>query len=241
MFPALPKSFHWTRDMAALRQYVDAWYLGDRKTTARYERENSATDIVMPTADEVHAFMRIRVNLNRLVDTLTLTDAFDVPLWGHSAFVTDGNYLVPCDYINRLVSLDPKRFGHLDPTHKWERAMPQHLKAMGLKPEQVTSGMYLRNKPTPDAAPATASDGEQEGAVAATSATPRERTLLRRDRVDYIEWVTEIIPDDQPPYFCRRLYRDQQMLYEATSYNRSGPWTVYSRDNNALLALGVDP
>lgn len=253
MFLAVPKRFKWAGPLDTLRIYIDAWYMGDRRVTSRYEKEGMVHDMEMPDETDPQVSKRIRVSSGRLFAALALQDDFDVPLWGQTAFITNGNYLVPCAFINQLVAADPTRFGHLNGDDKWERATLTHLAKMGLKPHQVTSGLYRNIKPAAVPAPVTASSVAAGNSVeaapeaddapdnSAERTPPRERTLLRRDRVDYIEWVTEIIPDDQPPYFCRRLYRDQQMLYEATSYNRSGPWTVYSRDNNALLALGIDP
>lgn len=239
MFPLLPKRFQWNDTAVRLGMYIDAWYSGDRRTTAQYEKEGAATDLEMPDVTDPPLAKRVRTSATRLFSALALQDQFDVPLWGTLTFITDGRYLVPANFISQLIAADPKRFGHLDANAKWEKATPQHLQKMGLKPEQVTSGMYL--KPQAAATSAEPADEDPVGEVPEPQSPPRERTLLRRDRVDYIEWVTEIEYEGQAPYFCRRLYRDQQMLYEATSYSRNGPWTVYTRDNSTLLALGIDP
>jgi hypothetical protein len=248
LFPALPKQFQWKAEVTIAKHYVDALYAGDIKTTTRYEREGAVTDVQFSSAADIDEKSYQKVNAGRLFDALALVDEFDVPLWDQLAFVTDGNYLVPCDFVGLLAGLDPKRFGHLNPKNEWVRARPSHLVSMGLKPEQVTSGMYRNRKPAAAApvaaaaAPAADYDDDQaDTAAEAPQSPPRERTISRRDRVDYVEWLTEIEYEGQRPYYCRRLYRDQRAMYEATSFNINGPWTVYLRDNNALLALGIDP
>jgi hypothetical protein len=256
MFLGVPKRFKWMGTVDTMRIYIDAWYVGDRKTTARYEQEGKVVDIEMPDDTDPQIAKRIRVSAPRLVAALALQDEFDVPLWGTTAFITNGNYLVPCAFVNQLIALDPVKFGHLNPNDKWERATTTHLAKMGLKPGQVTSGMYRSMKPAPAQRPTSASseavaaaaapaadydDDQAEVAEEQPQSPPRERTISRRDRIDYIEWLTEIEYEGQRPYFCRRLYRDQRAMYEATSFNMNGPWTVYLRDNNALLALGIDP
>jgi hypothetical protein len=248
LFPAMPKQFVWHGDTGQAQLYIDAWYAGVRKETMRYEAEGLATNIDMPVSEGPAAREeRTRIHAGRLLDTLGLVDSFDVPMWGKCAFITDGHYLVPVEFINHLVASNPQRFGHLDTKAKWVKATPKKLAEMGLRPEQVTSGMYRGQRPattTPGLTIPTAPSMEapaEDVAQEEAQAPPRERTIRRLDRVDYIEWVTEIIPDGGRPYYCRRLYRDRDMLYEATAWSPRGPWTVYHRDNTALLALGVDP
>jgi hypothetical protein len=252
MFPALPKTFEWNSDLGTAKHYIDAIYASDKRTTLRYEKEGTAVDVQFVPTSDAPTSTYSRVSVTRLLEALALKDAFDAPLWDNVAFVTDGSYLVPCDYIASLITADPKLFGHLDPRREWVRARPEHLQKMGLQTGQVTSGMYLnasaKMSPAGVAAAVARPEPVAEGgpsddldAEAPPQGPPRERTLSRRDRVDYVEWVTEVQYDGQAPYYCRRLYRDQQMLYEATSFHRQGPWTVYHRDNNLLLALGVDP
>jgi hypothetical protein len=247
MFPLLPKHFLWHDTPARLTQYIDAWYGGDRRTTARFEKDGTATEVELPDQADPDIGERIRTNATRLFAALALQDKFDVPLWGSTNFITDGRYLVPTTYINQLLAADPERFKHLNPDAKWERATEKHLLAMKLKPEQVTSGMYRGRQPaaagagTPISTAPSMETPAEDAAQDEAQAPPRERTIRRVDRVDYIEWVTEILPEGGNPYYCRRLYHGRAMLYEATAWSPQGPWTVYHRDNTALLALGVDP
>lgn len=238
MFPLIPKRFTWTQTVPRLHMYIDAWYSGDRRTTAQYEKEGAAVDLEMPDITDPPLAKRIRTSASRLFSALALQDEFDVPLWGSTTFVTDGRYLVPATYINELIGADPKRFGHLDPKAKWVRAKDEHLKIMGIKPDQVTSGMYLSKGQQP--AGQSQLVAEDEAPPEEVAAPPRERTVVRRDHDDFVEWITEVAPADGDVYYCRRVVYDRRFIYEATAWTRRGPWTVYHRDSSMLLALGVD-
>lgn len=259
-FPDLPAEFYWANlDRTGLMRYIDRLYLSDFVFCRQCEDDGRVTNVSYPVVENAEKRPDKTINVKRLFDCLQLVDTMNVPLWNRAFFVTDGNYLVPRTYIAELVRFAPDRFGHLDPNREWREATVDDLRAMNLRPEQVTSGLYLDHKPktpvngkpmpTPPAyhAQATAKDmgratpqtddvTEQDSAAP----PPRERTVSRREHDEYTDWTTQVIPDDGRPWYTRRLYREGRVFYSATSWERDGPWTVWERDNAELLALGLD-
>lgn len=250
MFPNLPKSFVWnSSDKAGVRAYIDALY-AETSFAAHAEHEGLVTGIEHVDPAKVQVTDIIPVNVHRLFDTLQLADTFNIPLWGRVRFVTNDKTLVPATFIEALVSAHPERFGHLDPTANWHAATDADLRKMNLRPDQVTSGMYrdryvkpAQNRPQRTAVrqPAPLHEPEPEADDSTPTAPPRERTMRRRDKGEYADWLTETVPDEGPRWYTRRVYAHTgRILYIATSWQPHGPWTVWERDSSALLSMGID-
>lgn len=260
LFSRLPLEFYWRDydDIEGFKRYIDAWYKGDLAHCQMCEKQEIAFNIIFPDQTQVQALQTQQVSCRRLFECLQLTDKADFPLWGRVAFVTNGHYLVPAEYISLLAAANPDGLGHLaDQPGPWRAAKDRDLDAMGLKPEDVTSGMYLRNPPKGVNVRAAVSSEhvvpsrpvlglpdparpEAPAEVEVAVAPPRERTMYRRDQETYTDWMTKATPDAGAPWFTRRLFRGEHLLYAATAWSADGPWHVWERDSSALLALDLD-
>jgi hypothetical protein len=233
MFPEMPKFFNWhSRERAPLSVYIDRLYLGDSKFLSQAEREGRVSGIEYPTSGEVNAHEWYSVSPQAILASIALRSPCDVPLWGKVKFLTDGTYLVPCGYIGALVAADSQLFGHLNPDANWKEATEHDLRAMGVAADQVTSGRNRWQQHSPQASVlADETDTEEPKPIT-------ETTLRRVDKGTHVDWITRTTDGDRV-WYSRRLYRDAQVFYEATSWQRHGPWKVWSQDSSVLLALGV--
>lgn len=82
-------------------------------------------------------------------------------------------------------------------------------------------------------------DENETTPVAAPPAPVSETTVSETHHDTYTETVSLITGNEQVPYFVRRLIRDQHLLWCGTSYDATGPWSEYQRDQSRLAALGV--
>ena len=73
----------------------------------------------------------------------------------------------------------------------------------------------------------------------AAPAPVNETSVTSTDHGTHTETVSLITGNSQQPYFVRRLLRGQHLLWSGTSYDASGPWTEYHRDNSRLTAIGI--
>lgn len=147
-FPAfmteVPHTFYWMArdDRDGLKTYIDALLLGQRSKSIEYEKNGLVEGIEMFTLDRPEE-TRIHVGIRRFIDTLTLRDNLELPLWGKITFITDGNRLVPTEYLAAISQLmDPETRKLFDVNRPWRGATVQDLASMGLRPEDVTSSMY---------------------------------------------------------------------------------------------------
>lgn len=255
LFPRQPVEFWWRDydDIEGFKRYIDAWYRGDLAHTQFIEKQQTAFNVIFPDPHDVQQLVTQQVSCRRLFDCLRLTDRAELPLWGRVAFVTNGHYLVPAEYITLLAEIDPDGLGHLkDQPGPWRAAKENDLASLGLTPEQVTSGLYLRGRPGVEVRPSTSTttpvhqsavglpEPARVEAEPPPAAPPRERTIWRREHPDYTDWLTHAVPPQGPAWYTRRLYRNDHVLYAATAWSSDGPWQVWERDSAALLALDLD-
>ncbi len=235
--PDLPWKFVWAvaDDKEGLQDYIDALLNGSRSRSSEFEEKGFVTGIEIYHLDRPDD-VRIRVNINHLVDMLAVRDHISVPLWAKLQFVTDGQKLVPRDYIAALARLAPEHADLFDPKRPWDYASDKKLADMGLKPEDVTSDM---NRPKHTAAPLRRSRVTPSGREA--GAAPQEVRISLKQFNGYFELITQVRPEGEEPYLTKRIARpDGTLLWCGTSYDLQGPWTVYERNAAELLALGIE-
>lgn len=235
--PDLPWKFVWTavEDKTGLQEYIDALLTGSRSRSSEFEEKGFVTSIETYHLDRPDD-TRIKVNIRHLVDMLAMRDHISVPLWARLHFVTDGNKLIPRDYVAALAQLAPEHADLFDPKKPWDYASDKKLASMGLAPEDVTSSM---NRPKHTAAPVSrpraAAFGREQDAA------PQEVRISLRHFTNYFELITQVRPEDAEPYLTKRIARpDGTLLWCGTSYELQGPWTVYVRNAAELLALGIE-
>jgi hypothetical protein len=81
--------------------------------------------------------------------------------------------------------------------------------------------------------------GEEAAQQAAPPAPVSETEVSNTSHTTHTETVSLITGNEQVPYFVKRLIRDQHLLWCGTSYDASGPWSEYHRDQSRLAALGI--
>ena len=81
--------------------------------------------------------------------------------------------------------------------------------------------------------------GETGEAFVPAPAPVTETPVTSIPHATYTETVSLITGNGQTPYFVKRLLRDQHLLWSGTSYDASGPWTEYHRDQSRLTALNI--
>jgi hypothetical protein len=271
VFPALaedlPASFLWTarEDREGLKKYIDALLTSRRSESIYFEKAGLVEEIEMPSIARPED-TKIRANVWRFVDFMTLRDACDIPLWGKVHFITDGHNVVPIEFLAAVMQLfDPEAKRFYNPKADWWHCRESDLERMGLRPEDITSGMYRQRyqQPSVDAEGAEGEDvlGEDDvvdtetGSVDETptpqttrattrkppSPVTREISVTTAKHAKHADVLTLAQPKNGPPYYVRRMITYQgQLLWAATSYHPDGPWNVSHRDAAMLLALGVD-
>ncbi len=71
--------------------------------------------------------------------------------------------------------------------------------------------------------------------------TTRERLIRRvQDDDGVIDLITQSVPDEGQPWFIRRVLYKRRCIYAANAWVPRGPWTVWQRDDAALIALEID-
>ncbi len=257
-FPALasniPFTFTWTvrKDREGLKRYIDALVTDHRSESIYFEKVGMVDDIQFFHVDRPDD-QKIRVKISRFVEFMALRDDFNVPLWGRLHFVTDGDSIVPAEFLASLGQMfDPSEKKFFDPTKEWRHCRENDLEKMGLKPEDVTSSMYRqRHAPvmaevgTEEQVPVYADDASDEpeelGDEASPQASVRETEVERVLEANYADMTTLVQPDRGRQYFARRIMTyEGRMLWVGTSFTRSS-WKVWQRDTARLLALGLDP
>lgn len=233
MFSAeVPSSLVWTAfdDREGLQHYLDAVLRGQRSRALYFERNGLAIDLVYPVMDMEKAQETIHLSFKRLIEILTLRDPIDVPVWGKMRFITDGRKLVPYEFITAVAEIVDPEGESLKPSPFWRFATGKDLDRMGLKPEDVTSGMYRQVPQSTEHAPLAPSVGAQESEV--------RRTVGR----DHVDLLTRVRPPNGTPYFVRRIFRTCQgspVLWAGSAFEENGPWHCYHRDSAGLLAEGI--
>ena len=261
--PEVPLSFLWTarEDRDGLREYIDAILTNRRSKSVAMEKAGLVEMIEMFTSDRPND-VNVRANVHRFVDFLTLRDSFNIPLWGRVHFITDGHRVVPTEYLGAVSQLfDARSKTFIDPKKEWWHCRENDLERMGLRPEDVTSGMY-RDRYQNAAVEAGGATSDDEGlmvgdttsedddpetasTIPATTRTPtsiplREIEISRRPFPKHAELVTLVQPLHGRPYYTRRLLLfSGVLLWSGTSFYPDGPWTVWERNNALLISLGI--
>ena len=236
----IPRGFLWMKlhDREGLKAYVDA-VISNRGAHATLFEERGYVEQV--EYDPPMIGDTFRLSAKALFGCLALRDAFDVPLFEKVTFVTDGQKLVPTEFIALLSECadNPEWFGNPD---KWRWATPEDLdRISGGDPMKINSGMY-RGKPNFMNSSVPLLPGVDADTGGEMPDTPPSETEIRRDAYEkHFELLTCVRSSRARTYFVRRLatYRGQVML-SASSFNPLGPWTVYARDSALLLANGVN-
>ncbi len=258
--PDLPASFMWKarNDREGLKRYIDALLTERRSESIYFEKAGLVEDIQMFHLDRPDD-QNVRVNVGRFIDFMTLRDEFKVPLWGKVHFITDGQNVVPIEFLAALGQLlDPAEKKFYDLTKDWWHCKENDLQKMGLKPEDIHSGMYQKRHapvmtemddqgPVYDEEPAAedasnyGDEPEELGDTPQAAVTARETEVERILEAKYADIVTLVQPDRGRRYFARRIMNyDGRMLWVGTSFTRTN-WKVWQRDTARLLALGLDP
>jgi hypothetical protein len=231
-----PWKFFWRErsDRDGLKAYIDAQLAGRKSEAVQIEQTGLVTGVQMfpqPHGDEA----TVNVKADALFQTLMLRDTVELPLWGRVRFCTNHDRLVPADFIASLAAVADPEGRFLDPTKgPWRIATVKDLDAMGLKPEDVTSGMY-RHEVEPVHA---------EGAAEAEDAPPGPIAETEVQRIEGRRTLTLVTKcHAKKPYFSKRIYsvQDGALVYSGTAWSPQGPWTDYHRDNGRFMALGVGP
>lgn len=259
----IPLSFIWTarKDREGLCEYIDALLTGRRSKSVAAEKSGLVESIEMFPAQNSDQ-VQVRVKIQRFVDCMALRDAFDVPLWGRVHFITDGKNVIPTEYLGALSQMfDPATKKFYDVAREWWHCRESDLERMGLRPEDITSGMYRdRYQNTGVEAGSVASDdgglmpgetisedGDPETAStipttarSAPSIPVREIEISRRPFPKHAELLTLVQPLQGRPYYTRRLLLfSGVLLWSGTSFYPDGPWTVWERNNALLISLGI--
>ena len=239
-----PRSFAWTdrADREGLRTYIDLITAGRKSEAMAIQERGLVKDLEY---DPEQLTGSIRINFERFIDLLAHRGHLDIPLKEKLVFVgAHGRQLVPAEFITVLSRYvdNPEWFGNPADWHWVSRAEMDELDPMA-----VSSSMY-RGLPNMQDTPGEAAHQGALPLLPTRTATrvrravrpPREAEVHRRSFEKHFELVTVAQPDHGRPYFIRRLARfDGHLLWSGTSYQASGPWTEYSRDDAQLLAMGV--
>ncbi len=240
--PDIPHKFIWNfrEDKEGLCRYIDTLLTGQRSEASAIEMSGAVSDVEMFHSDRPKDTI-IRVSVRRFIDYLRLRDHFDVPLWGKVHFITDGSNIIPREFIAAVGQMLGNDGNFLDPTKPWKHCTEQDLAAMGLKTSDITSSMNRKRFPrvNPTLENMTTNADEFDGE--APPAPPREIELYREVFDRYVDMLTQVVPEDNKPYFTRRIISvSGPILWCGTSYERSGPWRVWTRNTAELLALGLN-
>ncbi len=233
--PDLPASFQWTvkEDREGLKVYIDALLAHRRTETIAIEEQGAVTDIEVFHYDRPNDTI-IRVKVARFIDYMLLRDEFDIPLWGKVHFITDGNNVVPREFIASIGQLLGENGKFISPDRPWRHCTEKDLTAMGLTPNDVTSSMYADQYPGRAIDPGVM---DTEG----PDAEPREIEMSREVYDRHVDLTTRVEPVGERPYFARRIMTLRGvLLWSGTSYQLHGPWKVWTRETSQLLALGLD-
>jgi hypothetical protein len=111
------------------------------------------------------------------------------------------------------------------------------------KVDPVTAARVAATQEEPPAE-ADEEDGIEEQPQAQQSAAPvttRERLIRRQQHDDgVIDLITQSVPAEGRPWFIRRVLYRGRCLYAANAWHSQGPWTVWQRDDAALITLEID-
>jgi hypothetical protein len=237
LYRDVPARFRWTpsTDVEGCMAYIDALVSGRRTIADTYERKGYVSQIEMP---EPVQEQRIRVTVKGFVDYLLLRGHIDIPLNSRLLFMTEGQKVVPRDYIAALAPLleSTGDAGALSPTDDWRHLNRETLEQIGGQ-DSLTLG---RNRVAGVSdAPATEVEASP-GALPDDAEFPAEVEVRRRLLDRHADLLTKVLPAGQTPFYARRLidYRGH-LLWSGSSWEERGPWRVSHRDAPRLLALGV--
>jgi hypothetical protein len=252
----MPLSFRWNdRDLDGVKRYIDALVAG-RTTEARLiEDTGLAIDHKYHTHDP--NTKPIMVKIKDFVDFLLLRGHIELPAHRRILFVTGSKHheFVPAEFIATISQLPGLEFLK-NQTEGWEPGRPVDFEGLGLKPEEVTTGLGHTHPQHTALALARPDEvrslvGPADPAVPLVTppdetpppeTPPPESEIVRKAKDKYFELITVVKPRDAQSYFVRRLSTyGGELLWAGTSYQFDGPWTEYARENALLIGLGIEP
>jgi len=242
-FKDVYQSFVWNAftDREGLEEYIDDLITGRRSKSVVPEANGIVTECkdydwkIVPQSPNTHKDPTVfEITVNRFVECMLLRDKMCLPLWGRLRFITDGKRLVPASFIGAMAPLLNKDGDHVDPGPNWKWADEGDLAAMGLQPDDVTSGLY-RGQAAPRSSYSTPSSDD------APDVEPQQIEVSRSVGRTHVDLVTLVRPVDGEPFYARRifLFADSHLLWDGTSFHRNGPWKVWQRDSSRMLAEGI--
>lgn len=246
----IPAAFTWTRarDRDGLCAYIDLLCQG-RTTEAEYfEQQGVVTDVEegeRPDPDQV-----VVLRVEELLETLALRSEWRVPLALKLRFVVHSKErsILPAEFTTNLLQhTQVEGWSDLTDLKHAKVAREDDLRSrMGLRFGDLHTGANLDRAQWPARVPGQAPEVDPAPWVDADdddpSPVPQETEVSRVVSPTHVEVVTRVVQAGADPYFVRRVISEKgALLYEATSYQATGPWKVWTRDNAGLLARRVRP
>jgi hypothetical protein len=217
--PWIPRSFLWAGTNDDLNTYLEALINQDERTKGEMETQGMATGHVYPSTEEIQATgPMIEVSPERLVAVMLGIDKLCIPANG---------------------SLTVRQHGH----RYWAGNVQALLIAKGVLPaptrEELRQAVLLPKFPakphtginltsTPQSAVDLKFGIQEENPQEQTSRNEKEVPILKKKHRYHRETVNLVA--SSPPYYVRRMFKDRDMIYLATSWSPKGPWDVLHQD-----------
>lgn len=238
----IPRTFVWTEreDREGLQGYIDAVTAG--RVAAAVEFESRGLVLNVERDPEVLTDS-LRLNLRAFLSVLSQRSQLDMPMRATYNFVTEGEKLVPVQYITLLAEYadNPAWFGNPD---DWRWATQEDLdRISGGDRKAIHTGMYRGTENFMEGAPTVAANQvEVDGQLVPVDAPPAEIEISCRRFEKHFELLTQVRPQTGQTYFVRRLaLYNGRILWAGSSFSPTGKWTVYERETSLLLAYGLQP
>lgn len=183
------------------------------------------TDIVYPPTIERET---VDISLKTMISFLTLRNKWRIPLHSKIRFAFSGRggakfTARATEFITALAAVDPEVKGFTE--------IKSDQDETDLKGKVIDSGFYL---------PGSAEDGLADIEGTDDDGDPVETTIRRTGHQHYAELLTLVQRGSSRPYYVRRVLTYQgEIALAASSWNQTGPWTPYEKNNSLLLALGL--
>jgi hypothetical protein len=243
----IPREFYWENTSRSdCNHYIDLLAQKKLLDAQVFEKQKLATEHVYERGPEAERPF-VNVNAQRLIAVLRGEELLEVPVDARLRFIPKKGRYTSNDIdaemlgdelteeyfkaIRRMVGEGVPVFCAQMPSEK------DMLEKYGyrLTDDVMHSGFNLAiARGTP------CRDNSDERPVSAPPVPVSETDVSSIHHKTHTETVSLITGNAQVPYFVRRLIRDQHLLWCGTSYDASGPWSEYQRDQSRLTALGIE-
>lgn len=228
--PDVPREFEWhSFSKPELHEYLDALVENRSVTVQLIEDAGIPSNFKWWRDDGEKEFCS--VSPRRLCDIIFGVDPLNIPCDGVIKFVLHKGRFYATQILAELVA---KEF------------FPKSLTEWPAKQVNLSDGAVARSGINTDLGLDPALYGAfqevevEDGDLPAADRTHIEEALIFNEHYGtHRELISMVEGDGQTPFFVRRIYRENDLIWEGSAMDVEGPWIPYTKDEARCKALGI--